>query len=112
LHCLEDALVDVQRRFLVLLGCLKRVLGPSKTWIPYSIKNQDFKVPDCKTPLGRTLEAFWRTWERPRSLSWRPFGGPLANLTGVPASKIQFFRDSGGVGACSCLRMASGDAFG
>ena len=27
-------------------------------------------------------------------------------------NKIKFFRDSGGVGVCSCLRMASGEAFG
>ena len=106
--------MDVPNPFLVVFGGLKVALGPSKTWSPYStsIKNQVFKVSTCKTLLGRLLEALWSTWERPRSGSWRSLGGPLASLTVGRASKIKFFRDSGGVGVCSCLRMASGDAFG
>ena len=110
----KTPLVDVQRLFLVIFGCVKGFLGLSKTWIPYStsIKNQVFKISTCKTPLGRLLEAFWSLWERPLSLSWKPLGGPLANLTGGPVNKIQFFPVSRGVWACSALWMASGDAFG
>ena len=105
--------VDVPNPFLVVFGCLKGALGPSKTWIPYStsIKIQVFEVSTCKTPLGRLLEALWSTWERLRSLSWGPCGGPLANLTGVPASKIQFFVVLRGVPMISCLRRPSRDAF-
>ena len=68
-------------------------LGTLKTWIPYStsIKNRSFRISTCKTRLGWTLEAFWSTWEGPRSLSWGPFGSPLANLTGFPAAKFGFF---------------------
>ena len=99
---------------MIVFGCLKSALGLSKPWIPYStsIKIQVFKVSTCKTPLGRLLEAVWSTWERPRSLSWGPLGGPLPNLTGVRASKIQFFVVSRGVPMISCLRRPSRKAFG
>ena len=95
-------------------GWLKGFLGCSKTWIPFStsVKNQVFKVFGSKTPLGRTFEAFWSGWRRIRSLSQRSFRGPLATLTGVPVSKICFFRDLGRVGAFSCFRMVSREAFG
>ena len=99
---------------MTVFGWLQGALGLSKTWIPYntSIKNRVFKVSTCKTPLGRILEAFWSTWECPQSLSRRPFGGPLANLTGVRCSKIQFFVATGGVPTISCFRRPSGKAFG
>ena len=107
-------MVDVQRPLLLLFWWLKGARGTSTTWIPYStsIKNRGFKVSTCKTPLGWTLEAFWSPWQGSPSLSRSAFGGPLANLTGVHRGQIQFFRDSGGVEACCCVRMASGKAFG
>ena len=110
----QDSPVDVPDPFLIISGCLKGSLGPSETLIPYSTssKNQVFKVSTCKTPLGRLLEALWSTWERLRSLSWGPCGGPLANLTGVPASKIQLSTVLRGVPMISCLRRAVGGAFG
>ena len=110
----QDSPLGVLDPFLIVFGCLKSALGLSKTWTPYStsIKIQVFKVSTCKTPLGRLLEAVWSTWERPRSLSWGPLGGPLPNLIGVRASKIQFFVVSRGVPMISCLRRHSRDAFG
>ena len=42
------------------------------------------------------------------SVSGRPFGDPLANLTREPRNHFQFFRDSGG----DEVWMASGEAFG
>ena len=106
--------MDVPEPFLINSAGLKSPLGPSETLIPYSTssKNEVFKVSTCKTPLGRLLEGLWSTWERPRSLSWRPLGDPLANLTGVPASKIHFFAATRGVPLISCLRRPSGEAFG
>ena len=41
----------------------------------------------------------------------RTCAGPLDTWTEVPFSKIEFFRDSGGVGACSSFRIAFEDAF-
>ena len=39
-------------------------------------------------------------------------GGPLADLTGGPASQIHFVNALEGVGAFSCSHMVSGDASG
>ena len=114
MHCLQDALVDVQRPLLAVFGWLKGARGTSKTWIPYStsIKNRGFKVSTWKTPLGRALEALWISWECPRSLSSRPFGGPMANLTGGRAGEIHFFSATAGVPTISCFRRPSREAFG
>ena len=113
-HRLDDSPIDVQRSVLIVFGWLWGPLGASKTWIPFStsVKNQVFRVFASKTPLGRTFEAFWSGWRRLQRLSRRPLGGSLATLTGVPVSKIRFVRASGGVGAFSCFRMVSREAFG
>ena len=97
-----------------VFGRLKGVRGGSKTWIPFStsIKNRGFKVSTWKTPLGRALEALWISWECPRSLSSRPFGGPMANLTGGRAGEIHFFSATAGVPTISCFRRPSREAFG
>ena len=58
------------------------------------------------------MDAFWSTWERPRSLAWKPLGGPLASLTRVPASKIQLFVATRGIPMISCPRRLSRGAFG
>ena len=74
-----------QVSFWVVFGCLRSVLGPSKTWIPY----------DPSFKHGYLMEAsskrFGRACGCSQSLSWRPFSGPWANLTGVRASKLRFF---------------------
>ena len=43
---------------------------------------------------------------------WEPFGSSLATLTGGPVGKIRFVNAFGGVGAFSCIRVASRGAFG
>ena len=90
---LEDGLVGAQRRRLLVFGFLKRVLGASKTVIPYSTstKNHVLCVFASKTPLQSTLEASWSAWGCSRSLPGRSFGVPLANLTGGWSAKFGFF---------------------
>ena len=99
-HRLEASPFVVGRSVLIVFEWLWGPLGLSKTWIPLStsVKNQVFGVFASKTPLGRAFDAFWSGWMRLQSLSRRPFGGPLATLTGVPVRQIRFFRASGRVG--------------
>ena len=85
--------VDVQRLFWIVFGSLKGVLGPSKTWIPYStsIKNQLFHVLVSKTPFEGTFEALWeslRLFPEPFS---EVFLGSLGNFDGGACQELSCF---------------------
>ena len=62
--------------------------------------------------LEASSKRFGRACGCSQSLSWRPFSGPWANLTGVRASKIRFFFARSGVGTISRLQVTSGVLFG
>ena len=84
--------VDVQRLFWIVFGSLKRVLGPSKTWILYStsIKNQLFHVLASKTPFEGTFEALWeslRLFPEPFS---GVFLGSLGHFDGGTCQQLSF----------------------
>ena len=50
----------------VLLSCQQHGFRP----VHLFCRNQVFTVPTCKTPLGRTLKAFWRAWKQNSVFSW------------------------------------------
>ena len=90
-HRLEYFPVDVQTPYFILFGLLWGLLGPQKTWIPYSksVTNQVFKVSVSKTPLGSVFIAFWGSWRRLRSFFRLPLGALLSMLMGGRSQKMR-----------------------
>jgi len=91
--------VAVQRSFWVVFGCLRGVLGPSKTWIPYgtSFKNHVFKVLASKIPDGSTFQALWeglRVFPEP---FLETFFGSMGQSDGGPCQQTSFFFSPGQV---------------